>query len=58
MQGYEIKIVKAKAGSDEKDNDDADSPGVLRETLLSRRCYLFAIRDCRRLFRACFFTAT
>jgi hypothetical protein len=55
MQWYEIKIVKAKAGSDEKDNDDADSPGVLRETLLA---YIFAIRDCRRLFRACFLTAT
>jgi hypothetical protein len=58
MQWYEVQIVQAKAGSDQEDNDHTDSPGVPGETLLARRCYLLATRDCYRLFGACFFFAT
>ena len=57
MQWHEVQIVKAKAGSDQKNNDDTNAPDVLRETLLARRWFLLAIRE-SRLLSARFFTAT
>jgi len=56
MQWHEIQIVQAQAGGDEEDYDDADSPGVLRQTFLARRCFLLETRS-NRLFSARFLIA-